>query len=90
MNKIFLLLKFILDVIANLFTKRKIILISERADWVIKEECKNVENFLNTHTNIKARESATTTGARNKIVHFFSVNTFIDENGIRNKGIFQE
>jgi len=85
MNKLFLAGKLIFDIVINFFTKKEIILISEGADWVIDEECKNIKEFLRTNTSIRARISITPTGARNKLIHFLSVNTFIGKNGFRNK-----
>jgi len=87
-KKIIFSIELICDIICNFFTKRKVVLISEGMDWVINEECKNVMNFLNIHTDIKARISLTPTGAKNKILHFFSANTFLDKNGVINKGFF--
>ena len=84
MNKFLLAIKLSSDIVTNIFTKKKIILISEGANWVINEECKNIKNFLKFYNNTSVKISITPTGVKNKVIHFFSVNTFIDKNGIKN------
>lgn len=85
MNNFFFAIKLISDMITNFLTRKKIILISEGANWVINEECKNIKKFLKIQKNIEVKISVTSAGARNKLIHFLSVNTFIGKNGIRNK-----
>ena len=86
MKKSFLLiLRLIFDIFGNVFTTKKIILISEGANWVINEECKNIKKFLKISKNIEAKISITPAGARNKLIHFMSVNTYLGKSGIRDK-----
>lgn len=85
MNKFFFLIRILFDIVVNFFTRKEVILISEGMNWVINEECKNMKRFLELNTNISARISMTPTGAKNKIVHFFSVNTLIGKNGLKNE-----
>jgi glycosyltransferase involved in cell wall biosynthesis len=83
MKNIILLIKYSLNILINLFSNKKLILISESANWVIKSECINIKNIMDKIGLINSQISLTPYGLRNKIIHFTSENTLIGENGIK-------
>lgn len=88
MYKLKFSIKLLYDLIANFFTRKDVILISEGANWVINEECKNIKHYLESNTPLKAKISVTSSGLRNKVIHFMSENTLITKDGIRNQSLF--
>lgn len=75
-------IKYLLLAISNLFTKSKIIVISERADWVINEIAKEIVNELNRQHPGLAKVAYSTFFFKNKILHFSSINTLVDSGRI--------
>lgn len=72
------------DIIKNVFGKEKLIYIVESLDWSIKWDGIQITSSLNKLNLIKSDIRVTTLGLRNKIVHFGSVNTYINiKNGFR-------
>lgn len=87
MNKIAFLFKLTSDILTNFFTTKRIVLISEGSDWVIDEEGKNIKKFIEKQFKIGVKISITPAGLSNKLIHFLSVNTFLDKDGPRNRSI---
>lgn len=86
MKKGFLfILRLIFDVLGNIFTGKKIILVTEGANWSIDEDSKNIMDYLEKNSHLKVRLSLTPAGAKNKVIHFMSVNTYLGKYGIRDK-----
>lgn len=88
MKKISFLFRLAYDIVTNSFTRCEVVLISENSNWVIDEECINVKKFLESQTELRAKISITPAGLQRKIIHFFSINTFLDNNGPRSKKFF--
>ncbi len=79
-NKLKLIIKFAYDICTNFITSKKVILITESVNWSINEDSKNIQKYLKDKISFKI--SITHIGARNKILHFMSANTFINNKGI--------
>jgi|SRR3989339_1185336 len=72
-------LKYLLLAFTNLFTKSRVIIISERADWVINEIAKETAAKLNRQYPGLAKVAYSTYFLKNKILHFSSINTLVDD-----------
>lgn len=57
--------------------------IVEPADWSIKWDGRYITKNLNTLGLIRARTTAVHFGIRNQIIHFGSINTFLDSKGFK-------
>jgi len=73
----------------NFLSTRELSYVIEK-DWSIKWDGKQITNSLNKQKLISARITPLDTFLQNKIVHYGSINTFLDENGIKNKKIKQK
>jgi len=73
------------DILKNLLLNADVIYLAENIDWVVKWEGKQMIKELNKQNKLKGDLRSTTVGARNKILHFGSVNTFFEKNGIPKK-----
>jgi glycosyltransferase involved in cell wall biosynthesis len=81
MNRLTISFKLIYDIISNYFTRKKLILVTEAANWSISDDCQNIKNHLKKFLDVKI--SITPRGCRNKIVHFASENMLIGKNGMK-------
>jgi glycosyltransferase involved in cell wall biosynthesis len=81
MQKLSIGIYYIRDIVLNLFSHERVVLISEPATWSIYEDCKNIKRFLTGIVPI--RIAFTATGLRNKIIHFASVGTLVKEHGMK-------
>ena len=73
----------------NFLSTKKLAYIIEKG-WVIEWDGKQITNSLNKQKLISARTTSLDIFLQNKIVHYGSINTFLDENGIKNKKIKQK
>jgi hypothetical protein len=77
-------LKLFYSILSNIFTKNKIILVTESADGVIKDICQNISLQLNNqYPKTGFGSTYSTLFLRNKIIHFGSINTIFDGDLIR-------
>ncbi|MDD3711342.1 MAG: glycosyltransferase family 4 protein [Patescibacteria group bacterium] len=74
-KKIILIIR---DILKNIFGKEDLIYIVECLDWSIKWDGLQITSSLNNLNLIKADVRVTTIGLKNKIIHFGSVNTYIN------------
>lgn len=81
--KLKIALTLLFDIIGNVFTTKKLVLISEGFDWVIHEECLAIKKYLESHSITTVRVATSPIGLRNKVVHFLSENTLIGPDGLR-------
>lgn len=79
-NKLQKFLRVVIAAIKNYFSHADIIYVIEDAAWVIKKEGENLVSFLSKE-NVHMRLSITHLGARFKIVHFGSINTYLSSTG---------
>ena len=73
-------IKILISIFENLFTKEKIIYISDSADWIINVIGLNLKKNL---TKITFKPALNPIGLRNKIIHFGSVSSLIKSSGIK-------
>ncbi|MGI6314836.1 MAG: glycosyltransferase family 4 protein [Patescibacteria group bacterium] len=74
--------KIFVDILKNIFLKYDIVYIVETADWSIKWDGFYLSSNLKKN-RIKSRTASSSKYIKNSIIHFGSVNTFINENGIK-------
>jgi glycosyltransferase involved in cell wall biosynthesis len=74
-------LKHLKSILKNSISKSEIIYIIEDVDWSIKKDALNLQSVLSPFIKMNIRINPI--GARNKIIHFGSVNTLINKNGIK-------
>lgn len=67
----------------NLITRNKLVLLSESADWVIKDICEDLARGVNGLYPGRARLSYLPVGIRNSILHFGSINPLVKDGRIR-------
>ena len=79
--KIKIMIKIILEMLINLFSKKKLYYIVENADWSIKHDGMMITSSLKV--KLSSRLSITHYGIRNSIIHYGSINTFLGKNKIR-------
>lgn len=81
MQKIYKIFKIIQDSLSNFFSPKKLFFISESADWVINW----ISYYLvkNLNSKIGCKLTITANFLKNKIIHFNSVNTFVNQKGIK-------
>lgn len=74
-----------IDIFLNIFFsgKYQLVYIVEPVEWSIKWDGKYITENLNKSRLLRARISSTHLGLRNKIIHFGSVNTLINNKGIK-------
>jgi len=73
----------------NFLSTKKLAYIIEKG-WVIEWDGKQITDSLNKQKLISARITPLDIFLQGKIVHYGSINTFLDENGIKNKKIKQK
>jgi len=86
MKKIYKLFKIILikDVIKNFFDgNNNIIYAIESSDWSIRWDGLQITHVIRNNNLAKADFRTTSVGLKNKIIHFGSINTFINKDGLR-------
>lgn len=73
------------DIISNYTSGRRYDLsyVVENADWVIRQDGKQLTDIFNKLRLIKSRITTSAIGIKNQIVHFGSLNTFLTENGVK-------
>lgn len=74
------------DILGNIYGGQELIYIVE-SGWVIEWDGAQIVKELNRQNLISSRTSCNDLFLKNKIVHYGSINTFLDENGIKNKNI---
>ncbi|MFA5210879.1 MAG: glycosyltransferase family 4 protein [Patescibacteria group bacterium] len=75
-------IKIFIDIFKNIFLKYSVIYIIESADWSIRWDGFYITSSLK-NKKIKSRISRTSRGIKNSIIHFGSVSTLINNNGIK-------
>lgn len=75
-----------LDIVKNLIARRqsRVVFISERADWVIKDVAVNLTRQLNLVTSDFADYSLSHLFLKNKILHWSSINTVLSHGRLKN------
>lgn len=82
MEKFLKYYKHLLDLIFNIITNHKLIYIVEDGGWSIMQDGLAITSSLKE--KLEGRISLNHLGSRNKIIHFGSINTFYNKNGIKN------
>ena len=77
------------DISRNIFGGQELVYVVE-GGWSIEWDGKQITNSLNKQKLISARITPLDIFLQNKIVHYGSINAFLDENGIKNKKIKQK
>jgi len=72
------------DIAINIFNTQKLVYIIEKG-WSIEWDGKQITNSLNRQKLISSRISLSDDFLKNKIVHYGSINTFMSEDGVKNK-----
>ncbi len=80
MKKSSIVIRYIQDIFLNIFSRERVVLISESAHWAIYEDCEYIKKYCKDYISI--RIAITPIGLRNKIVHFASVGTLIKKKGV--------
>lgn len=75
MNRVYVGVLTIRDIFLNVFSRTKIVLITESAHWSIYDDCVAIKKNLKGLVDI--RIAVTPIGLRKKVVHFASINTFL-------------
>lgn len=78
--------RFVGNSIKNIIGRQRLVYVTE-GGWVIEQEGRQIVDTLNRQKLINSRFSVSDLFLRNKIVHYGSINTFLDENGIKDKNI---
>jgi len=75
-------IKILIDILKNIFFKSDLVYIIEPANWSIKWDGFYITSNLKSK-DIRARISTTVRGVRKSIIHFGSVSTLINNDGIK-------
>lgn len=83
MNLIIRILNKLFCILNNIFLNKKYMLsyIVEGKDWAVNQVGEEIVNYLNRSELIKARITVSHFGLKNQIIHFGSINTFLNRIG---------
>ena len=78
-------IKILKDVFLNVFSNEeyKFSYVVETANWSIKQDGYYIASFLNKKRLLKSRVTTTCLGLRDQIIHFGSVNTFLQKSNFK-------